>query len=282
MTDLTTRDGLRLHLEQWPAERAPRGTVLIVHGLGEHIGRYAHVVERLRAAGWAVAGYDQRGHGRSEGRRGVIAAPDSLFDDLARVIDLLRAQGSAPLVLLGHSLGGLLAGRFVAEALAPQPATWSRPVDALVMSSPALDAGMNAGQKLLLAILAPLAPRLALNNGLKPQWISRDPAVVAAYMADPLVHDRVCPALVRCIVDGGAVVRSRAAQWTVPTLLTYAGADRCVAPGGSDAFAAAAPAALVQSRCWDGLAHEIFNEPEREAVLDDLVGWLGGRFAALA
>ena len=282
MPSLTTRDGLRLQLEHWPAARDPRGTVLIVHGLGEHIGRYGHVVERLRGAGWSVAGYDQRGHGRSEGPRGVIAAPDSLFDDLARVVDSVRAGSGGALVLLGHSMGGLLVGRFVAEALAPQPAPWSRPVDALVMSSPALDFGMNAGQKLLLSILGSLAPRLAIGNGLKPEWICRDPAVVAAYVADPLVHDRVAAGLVRCMADGGQAVRERAARWAVPTLLLYAGADRCVAPRGSDAFAAAAPAAVAQCRRYDGFAHEIFNEPERARVLDDLLAWLDGRFPAPA
>ena len=104
-------------------------------------------------------------------------------------------------------------------------AAWHRRVDALVLSSPALDPGMNAGQKLLLAVLGRLAPGLAVGNGLKPEWISRDPAVVAAYVADPLVHDRVTPRLARFILDGGAVVRSVAARWAAPTLLLWAGSD---------------------------------------------------------
>jgi alpha-beta hydrolase superfamily lysophospholipase len=126
-------------------------------------------------------------------------------------------------------------------------------------------------------VLGRLAPNLAVNNGLKPQWISRDPAVVQAYVADPLVHDRVAPRLVQFIVDGGRVVRERAARWTVPTLLLHAGADRCVAPAGSAAFAAAAPQAAVTSREFPALFHEIFNEPEQGQVFDVLGRWLAGR-----
>jgi alpha-beta hydrolase superfamily lysophospholipase len=106
--------------------------------------------------------------------------------------------------------------------------------------------------------------------------------VVRAYVADPLNHDRVTPRLVRFIVDGGALVRQRAPAWVTPTLLIYAGADRCVAPGGSDAFAAAAPAAVLQSHRYDGLAHEIFNEPEQARVLADLTTWLAARWPAAA
>lgn len=274
---LTTADGLSLHLQSGPAVARPvRGTVLIVHGLGEHIGRYRHVAAHLASQGWATLGYDHRGHGRSGGPRGGLAADDSLLSDLAAVIAHARRQHPGPLVLLGHSMGGLVVGRHVAEGLAARPAAWWQPVDALVMSSPALDPGMNALQKLLLAVAAPLAPDRALGNGLKPEWVCSDPAVVRAYVADPLVHDRITPRLVRFIVEGGERVRQRAPQWVLPTLLLYAGADRCVAPRGSDAFAAAAPPTVVNARRYDGMAHEIFNEPDQARVLADLSHWLAG------
>jgi alpha-beta hydrolase superfamily lysophospholipase len=265
---LTTTDGLTLHVREWPRPDA-RGTVLIVHGLGEHIGRYAHIAAQLNAWGWNVVGHDQRGHGASEGARGALAQRDDLLRDLALVIDAVRAQNPGPLVLFGHSLGGLVAARFVAERL--------RAVDALVLSSPALDPGMNAFQRGLLAVLGPIAPNLAVNNGLKPAWISRDPAVVHAYQIDPLVHDRVTPRLVRFIVDGGAAVRGAAAAWRVPTLLMWAGSDRCVAPAGSAAFAAAAPRDLVSAREFKPLFHEIFNEPEQAEVFGVLTAWLAER-----
>jgi alpha-beta hydrolase superfamily lysophospholipase len=202
---------------------------------------------------------------------------DALLRDLALAIDAVRAAWPGPLVLLGHSMGGLIAARFVAGALGATVAPWQRDVDALVLSSPALDPGMNAGQKLLLALLGNLAPNLAVGNGLKPDWISRDPAIVAAYVADPLVHDRVTPRLVRFILDGGATVRAVAPRWRVPTLLIWAGSDRCVAPGGSAAFAAAAPAGVVQAQAFAGLAHEIFNEPEKDEVFAVLGAWLAER-----
>ncbi len=120
MQALHTLDELPLHLRQWSVRGAGHGTVLLVHGLGEHIGRYEHLAERLNAAGWHVAGYDQRGHGASAGARGAIAQPDSLLSDLACVIDALRSEPPQPLVLLGHSMGGLVVARFVAEGLAAE------------------------------------------------------------------------------------------------------------------------------------------------------------------
>ena len=270
---LSTADGLTVRLREWPLASA-RGTVLIVHGLGEHIGRYAHIAAHLNAWGWRVVGHDQRGHGASDGARGRLAHRDDLLNDLARVIDAARPRHPGPLVLLGHSLGGLVAARFVAAAAAPPVPLWSRPVDALVLSSPALATEMNTVQKLLLAVLGPLAPNLALHNGLRPEWLSRDASVVKAYIADPRVHDRVSPRLARFIVDAGAFVIAQAPRWPVPTLLLYAGADRCVAPAGSVAFAAAAPPTQVLSHCFEALSHEIFNEPEQAEVFAMLGAWL--------
>jgi alpha-beta hydrolase superfamily lysophospholipase len=277
-SSLTTADGLGLHGQAWPLPGRPaRGSVVIVHGLGEHIARHAALAAQLNAWGWQVAGFDQRGHGRSEGPRGSLANEDDPLRDLAQVIDATRTAWPGPLVLLGHSMGGLVAARFVAEGLQESPASWSRAVDALVLSSPALDPGMNAGQKLLLAVLGRLAPGLAVGNGLEPAWISRDADVVAAYVADPLVHDRVTPRLARFILDGGAFVRGVAPRWAVPTLLLWAGSDRCVAPSGSAAFAAAAPKDVVQAQVFASLSHEIFNEPEKDVVFEALGAWLTAR-----
>jgi alpha-beta hydrolase superfamily lysophospholipase len=271
---MRTQDGLRLHLRRWPAGPGARGLVQIVHGLGEHIGRYEHVAAALNAAGWHVAGHDQRGHGRSEGPRGTIPHPLALLGDVAMVTDHLRGAGGGRRVLLGHSMGGLVAARFVAENLHPRAARFARDFDALVLSSPALDLGLSTGQRLLLAALGRIAPALRVHNGLKPQWVCRDPAVVQAYAADPLVHDRVTPRLVRFMVDHGALVLSIAPRWRVPTLLLWAGEDLCVRPAGSEAFAAAAPPGVLHKRRYSKLYHEIFNEPEQGDVLADLTQWL--------
>ena len=277
MNPVTTDDGLSLHLRTWPAADARRGVVVLVHGLGEHVDRYDHVARRLAAQGFAVVGYDHRGHGRSPGPRGGMPSGEAMCADLGRVLAAARAAFPGPLVLLGHSLGGLVAGRFVAEGLQAKPAAWWRPVDALVMSSPALDPGTNAVQKLLLAVVAPMLPNLAVNNGLKVDWISRDAGVVKAYAADPLVHDRITGRLGLFVARQGPAVIAAAPRWTTPTLLMWAVADRCVAPAGSAAFAAAAPRDVVTVREWPGLYHEIFNEPEQDAVLAAMGDWLGAR-----
>ncbi len=274
MNPVITDDGLSLHLRVWPAGDPRRGVVVLVHGLGEHVERYDHVARRLNGLGFAVVGYDHRGHGRSPGPRGGMPSDESLCADLGRVLYAARAEFPGPLVLLGHSLGGLIAGRFVAEGLQPTPAAWWRPVDALVMSSPALDPGTNAVQKLLLAVVAPMLPNLAVNNGLKVDWISRDAGVVQAYAADPLVHDRITGRLGLFVARQGPAVIAAAPRWTTPTLLMWAGADRCVSPRGSAAFAAGAPGGVVTVREWPRLFHEIFNEPEQGDVLKVLDDWL--------
>jgi len=270
---IRTRDGLELQRRDWPSGDA-RGTIVIVHGLGEHIGRYAHVAACLNASRWSVVGVDQRGHGASPGERGRLAAEDDLLFDLAAVLDVVRGETQGPLVLLGHSLGGLVAARLVAGGLESPRPPWQREVDALVLSSPALDIGMTAAKRALLATLETLAPNLGIGNGLDVNAISRDAAVVAAYRADPLVHDRIAPRLVRFLADAGPAVRALAPRWRVPTLLLYAGSDRCVVPAGSAAFAAAAPEAVVTAHAFAPLFHEIFNEPEQDEVLKILAAWL--------
>lgn len=276
MSTLTTHDGLTLFVHDWPCTaEQPKGRVLLVHGLGEHCLRYSHVAAALNAAGWQVRGYDHRGHGRSTGPQGGIGEHLDMLHDLATVID--DFQGPGPLVLLGHSMGGAIAARFVAEGLAQAPAPWHRPVDRLVLSSPALAADLTPIQRLMLKIALPLAPTLAVNNGLKPAWISRDAEVVRAYIDDPLVHDRITARLTHFILECGDHIRAVASRWRTPTLLTWAGADRCVAPRGSEAMAAGAPRDVLTARPWPPCFHEIFNEPEKAQVLDVVVEWLDQR-----
>ncbi len=272
MTVLTTRDGLKLHLQRWPVDGSAHGMVQIVHGLGEHIGRYETLARELNAAGWHVAGHDQRGHGRSEGPRGGVASRQALLADLSAVTDHLRRDGCH--ILLGHGLGGLVAARFVAEGLMHRAQRWARDVDGLVLSSPALDLGLTLVQRLALRLLNPVVPALRLNRGLKPSRACRDPEVVRRCAEDPLMHRQVTPRLVRFMVDEGRFVRGRAARWRTPTLLMWGGADRCVAPRGSAALAAVAPAQVLTSREFPGLFHEIFSEPERDVVVAQLLGWL--------
>jgi len=267
-------DGDNLAIQEWPLDEgmALRGVVLLVHGLGEHAGRYNHVARRLNDWGFAVRGYDQHGHGESGGTRGGLPTDTRLLDDLADIVESTRARmpRKTPLILMGHSLGGLVAARFVSLAL--------RPVDALVLSSPALDPGLTGLQKILVAVLPKIAPNLRVGNGLDPAFLSHDPAVVAAYLADRSVHDRISGRLARFIAEAGPATVALAPRWKVPTLLLYAGDDKLVNPAGSRAFAAAAPKQLVRAHCFETLYHEIFNELEAEPVFAELKQWLDERF----
>jgi alpha-beta hydrolase superfamily lysophospholipase len=275
LSTYTATDGENLAVQDWhlAEELRLRGMVVIVHGLGEHAGRYDHVARRLNGWGFAVRSYDQYGHGESGGVRGALPKDTRLLDDLADLVESARARIGAtlPLILFGHSMGGLVAASFVSRGIMK--------VDGLVLSSPALGTRLSGFQKLLLGIVPRVAPNFTVGNGVNPQFISHDPAVVAAYRSDPLVHDRVSGRLARFIADEGPRVVAQAPHWQVPTLLLYAGDDRLVDPAGSRAFATvAAPA--VAARCFDGYYHEIFNErsDDREPVFDELRQWLDARF----
>lgn len=268
----TLRDGLNLAIYDWPlsSRQRPRAVVLIVHGLGEHAWRYDTVANRLNEWGFWVRAYDQRGHGESGGERGVLPYDDALLDDLAEVLDDTRRHHaepwSCPLILMGHSMGGLVASTFVQRAMAP--------VDGLVLSSPALATGIGAMMLKVIGLLYRFAPNLALSNGLDASKISHSDATVEAYKKDRLVHDRITARLASFIDGNGPRVLAAAAKWMVPTLLMYAGADKLVVPAGSRNFASAAPARLVTSKCFPDLYHEIFNETDPSPVYAALQAWL--------
>ncbi|MBD8874508.1 alpha/beta hydrolase [Rhodanobacter sp. DHB23] len=267
---LAMPDGQPLRLHDWPLPQAPRGGVLIVHGLGEHAGRYQALARWFNARGYAVRGYDQRGHGESPGPRGVLSHPDDLLADLAVVhADYARTLGAAPL-LLGHSMGGLVALRAVLdERITPR---------ALVLSSPALRSHASPGLRRLAATLAHVLPNLRLRNGLDLPRLSHDAQVVAAYRDDPLCHDRVSPRLADFIFRAGASCIADAGRLEGPTLLLVAGDDALVdASGSRDFSAAAARTKQLTTRYFANLYHELFNEsePSRTQVLMQLEDWLG-------
>jgi alpha-beta hydrolase superfamily lysophospholipase len=280
---LTTQNNVTLAMQDHSHTNGQtyRGQIVLVHGLGEHMGRYQHVIQHLNDGGFAVRTYDQYGHGQSSGKRGCLPSENRLLDDLALVIDDTRRHMAAhnhanaplthtPLILLGHSMGGLVVARFVSLNL--------RPVDALVLSSPALGAKLKSIDKLLLAILPTVAPNLAVANGLDANKISHNPEVVKAYLADPLIHNKISPRLGKWIMDNGAATLQLASTWSVPTLLMYAGQDKLVDPAASRRFTGLVPQSLLQSTCYEDLYHEIFNEVDSKPVFEELRAWLGSRF----
>ena len=274
LSTYTASDGDNLAVQDWPLPEGtrPRGAVIIVHGLGEHAGRYDPVARRFNRWGFQVRGYDQYGHGESGGVRGALPGDLRFVEDLADLVVATRRRlpNRTPLLLLGHSMGGLVAASFVARRMLP--------VEGLVLSSPALGMHLNAVQRALLAIVPRIAPNLTLGNGLDPQFLSHDPEVVAAYRADPLVHDRISGRLARFLAQEGPRVLAQAPHWPLRTLLLYAGADRLVDPAGSDAFAARAPRQQVTVQRFDTLYHEIFNELEAQPVFAALQAWLDAQF----
>jgi alpha-beta hydrolase superfamily lysophospholipase len=266
--ELAMPDGQRLYVRDWPCRDA-RHAVLLVHGLGEHSGRYEALAHWFNARGYAVRGYDQRGHGRTPGRRGALRRSGDLPDDLAAVYRDYADTLPRPPLLLGHSMGGLVALRAVLDGGVAPPA--------LVLSSPALRAHEPIVLQRLAHGLARVAPGLPLRNGLAVAALSHDPQVVAAYRNDPLCSARITPRLADFIFRAGAACIADAARLRVPTLLLVAGSDRLVDPAGSRGFADGAWATQrLTTRFFDTLYHELFNEaePGRSQVLKQLGDWL--------
>ena len=266
---LEMADGQRLLLRDWPLPQA-RGAVLIVHGLGEHSGRYLQLASWFNQRGYAVRGYDQRGHGQSPGRRGGLRHGDDLLADLATVYNDYAAASSHPPLLLGHSMGGLVAARAVLDGSVLPPA--------LVLSSPALRSWESPRMIRLARVLSHLLPNLPLRNGLDASKLSHDAQVVADYRNDPLRHGWITPRLAHFIFNDGAACIADAERLEVKTLLLVADSDELVDPAGSRAFAkAAATTGQLTTRFFASLYHELFNEaePGRSQVLMQLGDWLG-------
>jgi alpha-beta hydrolase superfamily lysophospholipase len=266
--------GLRLFWRVWrPESGRPGGRVLIAHGYGEHGGRYRHVADRLTASGLCVVVPDHRGHGRSDGRPVTVERFDDYVDDLRMVAQAAaREHGEQPTVLLGHSMGGLIACLYAVR--------YQEELRGLVLSAPAVVAGRVSP---IAVSLGQMLSRVAPETGVKPipwQRVSRDPAVVAAYRADPWVHRRRIPARLGAEwLRAMAVAEAGMPTLTLPILAMQGTADALVDPSA---------AAFVHSRVgsadrtllrYPGLYHEVLNEPERDRVLDDLVGWLLPRLA---
>lgn len=270
-------DGTTLRTLHWAPAGDPWAVALVVHGLGEHAGRYETVAAALTAAGIDVYGYDHRGNGGSSGYRAYVDRWDQLYEDLANRLEAARAERPGlPLVLYAHSLGGLIAtGYLVGGPARPQP-------DLLVLSAPAVDSTQPAWKKQLANVLNAIVPRMRLANGLPPGALSHDPAVQVKVDADPL-----------CIST--STVRFGAAAFAeqdrlrgilpglpsmpVPTYLLRGSEDPIVPPASSDVLAAKDNVTL---REWPGLRHECHHEPEHDAVLAEVVAWIRSQVPSLA
>ncbi len=262
---LAATDGTALFITDWPDAKRERG-ILLMHGLGEHSDRHAHVARFFNDAGWSVRAYDHRGHGRSGGPRGDTPDNEALLRDAKLVFDDFAQQFSAPPLLLGHSMGGLFAARFATAAISP--------IGGLILSSPALAIPLSGGQKLLLKTLEAIAPGLGVPNGLQTRYLSHDPAIEEAYRKDPLVHSKITSRLLRAMLAAAEFSQANAVTLKIPVLMVVAGDDHLVDASGSDAFFARLAPGIGNMHRYADYYHELFNEVGSARVFNDIRAWL--------
>ena len=272
---LTTSDGLTLFTRHWPAPAPQRGTLALVHGYGEHSGRYDHVAAAVARAGVSTYAFDLRGHGRSDGRRAYIDHFTQYLDDLSRFLERVRTVApEGPLFLFGHSMGGLISLKYVLDR---------RPdLRGLLLSAPAIEVNPDLAPLLRrlsqwLGWLAPTLPTVRSPEGA----ISRDPDVVAEAEADPLnYHGRIPARTGAELLRVGDDVQGRLGELDLPFLVLHGTGDLLATPAWSQRLYDQARAADKTLRLYDGLYHETFNEPEQEQVLGDVHDWIAARLPA--
>lgn len=265
---LTALNGQPLYGRVWSPAR-PKAVIALIHGLGEHSGRYTHVAAEFNHSGYAVLACDLPGHGKTAGPRGVTPPFDQLSESCAGLLaEAEQRYPGKPRFLYGHSLGGTIVLYYTIRRN-PQ-------IAGVVSTSPALRLGGNP-QRAKVAfgkLIGRLAPNIVMVNGLERQALSRDPQVVAAYADDPLVHDRVSARLGIGGIEAGAWLLAHAAEFPqVPLLLVHGTADRITSAAGTEEFASRLKGDVIL-KLWPGLYHETHNEPEKTAVLCDNIAWL--------
>jgi acylglycerol lipase len=267
---------LRIYWQSWHPEPAPRAVVVIAHGVSEHSDRYTHVASRLVSEGYAVYAIEHRGHGRSDGPRAVIDRVDHAIADLDALVVLAADEHpGTPVFLLGHSMGGALALRYT---IAHQ----ERLTGLLLSGALAALEAAPAPMRIAAAVLSVVAPRLPLFP-IDASQVSRDPDVVRAYESDPRVYHGKLP--VRTVAELAGAIESfpdGVGSITIPVLIMYGTADGLCPPEGSQMVAQRIGSSDKTVKPYDGLYHEILNEPEQDQVLDDMCAWLAAHVPVVA
>jgi alpha-beta hydrolase superfamily lysophospholipase len=262
--------GVRIVYDVWePDDSDCRGVVVLCHGYAEHARRYDHVAKRFGESGLAVYALDLRGHGRSGGKRVFLRDISEYTDDFHTLVGI--AAGEYPelkRVVLGHSMGGGVVFAYGVE----HPDDYA----AMVLSGPAVAAqdGVSPVMVAVAKTLGKILPGLPVEQ-LPADAVSRDPAVVAAYENDPLVHHGKLPAgIARALIDVGETMPLRAAALTAPLLVVHGEADKLIPVEGSRHLMECVGSTDAHLKVYPGLYHEVFNEPERAVVLDDVASWI--------
>jgi alpha-beta hydrolase superfamily lysophospholipase len=263
-----SKDGLKLVGREWKPAGAVRGAVCLIHGHGEHTGRYPHVATAFNQAGYALLGLDLRGHGQSEGQRGFTPSYDAFLDDIDVALSVTRSRfPSRPLFIYGHSLGGNLV---LYHAVRRKPA-----LSGVIASSPLLRLAFEppAWKTTTGRLMSNIWPAFSMQSGLEQAALSHDPEVVRAYAADPLVHDRLSARLGTGFLDAGQWLIDHGTELALPLLIYCGSQDRIVSADACREFAA-----KVKGDCtikiWEGLYHETHNEPQKAEVLATVTQWL--------
>ncbi len=281
---------LTLFYRRWDPARAPqtapiKGVVAIVHGLGEHSGRYCAVVNGLTTAGYAVFAFDNQGHGQSEGQRGHIDRWQDYRDNTQAFLQLVRQQvPTVPLFLMGHSLGGLIVLDYVLRGAA-EPEFKALNLQGLIVSAPPIQpmGGTASSARILLArLLSGLLPRLTLKMGLDKSGLSRNPQVSAQLADDPLVHSYVTLRWGSETLDAIEWVKAHVDQLTLPILITHGEADPIIAPAGSCQIFQQIQSSQKTLTLYPGSYHEPHNDVDAEVVVRDLVNWCDRHLEATA
>jgi alpha-beta hydrolase superfamily lysophospholipase len=264
--------GVRIVYDVWTPDIAPRAVVVLSHGLGEYARRYDHVAQRFGEAGLLTYALDHRGHGRSGGKRMLVRDISEYTGDFATLVGIASKENPGlKIIALGHSMGGGIVFAYGVE----RPDNY----DLMVLSAPAVAAQDLVSPLLAFAakILGVLLPGLPAQQ-LDVDAISRDPAVVAAYNADPLVYHGKVPAGVgRALLQVGETMEQRAPALTAPLLVVHGSDDRLIPVEGSRRLVGSVGSSDVELKVYPGLYHEVFNEPEQDQVLGDVVSWILNR-----
>lgn len=264
------RDGIDLHVEHYRPTDQVRLSLVAVHGFSAHCGLYRHVGWAMASRGIAATLFDSRGHGRSGGTRGHVPNFADYVDDLTMVADWARKQDpGVPWALMGHSLGGAIAATFALDREGDEKPS------RLILVAPWLKLKMKvpASKRMAANVMAKVAPAFRSGNGLRAENVSRNPAAVKGFTADPLVFHHATAGGFMATLRAQAHLHAHAKDLTVPTLLVLAGDDRIVANEASLSFAQAAGQTVVV-RSYHGLFHEVFLEPESATVIGDIGDWL--------
>ncbi len=268
--DLKAKDGRALKGTAWGDLGGAKAILVLVHGIGEHVRRYDHVAEHVVNRKMAMIGIDQRGHGTSGDKPGVIGSSEALMSDITTVIEAARqANPKAPIFLYGHSLGAL---EVLYYSLSERPN-----IKGVIATSPPLSTEtMTKTQIILTKLLGGILPNIAIPTGLNLAGLSHDQNVIDIYQTDPLVHGKASGALAKFLYEGPQYVLNHASEWKLPLYLAHGSADKICPISGTKKFFAKL-SGDVTLKVWEGLFHETHNEPEKAEVLAMMLDWVEAR-----